>query len=163
MLRNNSVCRGPGQPSPACPLSIGDYDTVEPAEPRSVLGTVFDPPSPACPLHRGSLLAPDGGSHDRSFCRMGRSSLMVHLEVQDQRVHPYVTRLSFKPGPTPTPTVTPRPTPTTLLRHLRHSLPRPVHRRITNCSLPGTKVLLAPRHCRESANSRLRNFIRRVR
>ena len=39
----------PGWPSPACPPTMGDDDTVEPAEPRPVLGTVFDPPSPACP------------------------------------------------------------------------------------------------------------------
>ena len=39
----------PGQPSPACPPTMDDYDAVKPAEPRSVVGTVFDPPSPACP------------------------------------------------------------------------------------------------------------------
>ena len=107
----------PGQPSPACPPNMGDYDTVEPAEPRSVLGTVFDPPSPACPPSgipisagwREPMTGPSAGWDE--------APLMVHpLKYKTSESHPYVTRLSFKPGPTPTPTtVTPSvpPTPTT--------------------------------------------------
>lgn len=109
----------PGTPSPACPPTMGDYDAVEPAEPRSVLGTVFDPPSPACPPTgipfsagwRAPMTGPSAGWDE--------APLMVHpLKYTTSESHPYVTRLSFKPGPTPTPTtVTPSvpPTPTTQL------------------------------------------------
>ena len=109
----------PGQPSPACPPTMGDYDTVEPAEPQSVLGTVFDPPSPACPPSgipfsagwRAPMTGPSAGWDE--------APLMKHsLKYTTSESHPYVTRLSFKPGPTPTPTtVTPSvpPTPTTQL------------------------------------------------
>ena len=109
----------PGTPSPACPPTMGDYDAVEPAEPRSVLGTVFDPPSPACPPTgipfsagwRAPMTGPSAGWNE--------APLMVHpLKYTTSESHPYVTRLSFKPGPTPTPTtVTPSvpPTPATQL------------------------------------------------
>ena len=109
----------PGQPSPACPPTMGGYDAVEPAEPQSVLGTVFDPPSPACPPTgipfsagwRAPMTGPSAGWDE--------APLMVHpLKFKTSEAHPDVTRLSFKPGPTPTPTtVTPSvpPTPTTQL------------------------------------------------
>ena len=108
----------PGWPSPACPPTMGD-DTVEPAEPRPVVGTVFDPPSPACPptippfsaAWRPPMTGPSAGWDE--------APLMKHpLKYTTSESHPYVTRLSFKPGPTPTPTtaapsVPPTPTPTT--------------------------------------------------
>lgn len=109
----------PGQPSPACPPTMDDYDAVKPAEPRSVVGTVFDPPSPACPPTdtpytagwRPPMTGPSAGWDE--------APLMVHpLKYTTSESHPYVTRLSFKPGPTPTPTtVTPSapPTPATQL------------------------------------------------
>ena len=50
----------PGQPSPACPPTMDDYDAVKPAEPRSVVGTVFDPHRPHVPLQT-PLIPPDGG------------------------------------------------------------------------------------------------------
>ena len=110
----------PGWPSPACPPTMGDDDTVEPAVPRSVVGTLFDPPSPACPpsgipLSAGwriSVFGPSAGWDE--------APLMKHpLKYTTSESHPYVTRLSFKPGPTPTPTTVtpsapPRPTPTTV-------------------------------------------------
>jgi len=100
----------PGWPSPACPPTMGDYDAVEPAEPRPVLGTVFDPPAPACPPTstpfsagwRPPMTGPSAGWDE--------APLMKHpLKFTTTEAHPDVTRLSFKPGPTPTPT----PTPTT--------------------------------------------------
>ena len=103
----------PGWPSPACPPTMGDDDTVEPADPRSVVGTLFDPPSPACPpsgipLSAGwriSVFGPSAGWDE--------APLMKHpLKYTTSETHPYVTRLSFKQGPTPTPTPTPAPTPT---------------------------------------------------
>ena len=108
----------PGQPSPACPPTMDDYDAVKPAEPRSVVGTVFDPPAPACPPDtpfsagwRAPMTGPSAGWDE--------APLMVHpLKYTTSESHPYVTRLSFKPGPTPTPTtVTPSvpPTPATQL------------------------------------------------
>ena len=109
----------PGTPSPACPPTMDDYDAVKPAEPRSVVGTVFDPPSPACPPTdtpfsagwRAPMTGPSAGWDE--------APLMVHpLKYTTSESHPYVTRLSFKPGPTPTPTtVTPSvpPTPATQL------------------------------------------------
>ena len=105
----------PGQPSPACPPTMDDYDAVKPAEPRSVVGTVFDPPSPACPPTdtpytagwRPPMTGPSAGWDE--------APLMKHpLKFTTSEAHPEVTRLSFKPGPTPTPTpTTPMPTPTT--------------------------------------------------
>ena len=108
----------PGQPSPACPPTMDDmddYDAVKPAEPRSVVGTVFDPPSPACPPTdtpytagwRPPMTGPSAGWDE--------APLMKHpLKYTTSEAHPDVTRLSFKPGPTPTPTTpTPTPTPTT--------------------------------------------------
>ena len=99
----------PGQPSPACPPTMDDYDPVKPAEPRSVVGTVFDPPSPACPPTdtpysagwRPPMTGPSAGWDE--------APLMKHpLKFTTSEAHPDVTRLSFKPGPTPTPTtVTP--------------------------------------------------------
>ena len=109
----------PGTPSPACPPTMDDYDAVKPAEPRPVPGTVFDPPSPACPPTdtpfsagwRAPMTGPSAGWDE--------APLMVHpLKYTTSESHPYVTRLSFKPGPTPTPTtVTPSvpPTPATQL------------------------------------------------
>ena len=109
----------PGQPSPACPPTMDDYDAVKPAEPRSVVGTVFDPPSPACPPTdtpytagwRPPMTGPSAGWDE--------APLMKHpLKFTTSEAHPDVTRLSFKPGPTPTPTtVTPSapPTPATQL------------------------------------------------
>ena len=109
----------PGWPSPACPPTMGDDDTVEPAEPRPVLGTVFDPPSPACPPSgillsagwRPPAIGPSAGWDEAPLMKH-------HLKYTTSESHPYVTRLSFKPGPTPTPTtVTPSapPTPATQL------------------------------------------------
>ena len=107
----------PGQPSPACPPTMDDYDAVKPAEPRSVVGTVFDPPSPACPPTdtpytagwRPPMTGPSAGWDE--------APLMKHpLKYTTSEAHHDVTRLSFKPGPTPTPTptpTTPTPTPTT--------------------------------------------------
>ena len=109
----------PGTPSPACPPTMGDYDAVEPAEPRSVLGTVFDPPPPACPptdtpFSAGWRLPMTGPS-----AGWDEAPLMKHtLKYTTSEAHPSVTRLSLKPGPTPTPTtVTPSvpPTPATQL------------------------------------------------
>ncbi|WP_204372176.1 hypothetical protein [Sanguibacter keddieii] len=109
----------PGQPSPACPPTMDDYDAVKPAEPRSVVGTVFDPPSPACPPTdtpytagwRPPMTGPSAGWDE--------APLMKHpLKFTTSEAHTEVTRLSFKPGPTPTPTtVTPSapPTPATQL------------------------------------------------
>ena len=105
----------PGWPSPACPPVMGDDDYVERAEPRPVLGTLFDPPSPSCPPKdtpfsagwRPPAFGPSAGWDE--------PPLMKHpLKYTTIESHPYVTRLSFKPGPTPTPTTpTPMPTPTT--------------------------------------------------
>ena len=109
----------PGTPSPACPPTMDDYDAVEPAEPRPVVGTVFDPPAPACPPTdtpfsagwRPPMTGPSAGWDE--------APLMKHtLTFTTSEAHPDVTRLSFKPGPTPTPTtVTPSapPTPATQL------------------------------------------------
>ena len=111
----------PGWPSPACPPTMGDDDTVEPAFPRFVVGTLFDPPPPSCPPSgillsaewRVPMVGPSAGWDE--------APLMVHpLKYTTSESHPYVTRLSFKPGPTPTPTpttVTPSvpPTPATQL------------------------------------------------
>ena len=100
----------PGQPSPACPPTMGDYDTVEPAEPHPVLGTVFDPPSPECPPSdipvsagwRQPMTGPSAGWDE--------APLMEHsLKYTTSESHPYVTRLTFKGDAQPTP---PAPTPT---------------------------------------------------
>ena len=109
----------PGWPSPACPPTMGD-DTVEPAEPRPVVGTVFDPPSPACP----PTIPPFSAAWTRPMtgpsAGWDEAPLMKHpLKYTTSESHPYVTRLSFKPGPTPTPTTVtpsapPTPTPTTV-------------------------------------------------
>lgn len=108
----------PGRPSPACPPTMSD-DTVEPAEPRPVLGTVFDPPSPACPPSDMALSAAWMEPMTGPSAGWDEAPLMVHpLKYTTSESHPYVTRLSFKPGPTPTPTtVTPSapPTPATHL------------------------------------------------
>ena len=109
----------PGWPSPACPPTMGDDDTVEPAYPRFVVGTLFDPPPLSCPPSgillsaewRVPMVGPSAGWDE--------APLMVHpLKYTTSESHPYVTRLSFKPGPTPTPTtLTPSvpPTPATQL------------------------------------------------
>lgn len=105
-----SVIVRPGTPSPACPPTMDDYDVVKPAEPRPVLGTVFDPPTPACPptdtpFSAGWTLPMTGPS-----AGWDEAPLMKHpLKFTTSEAHPDVTRLSIKPGPTPTPT----PTPTT--------------------------------------------------
>ena len=108
----------PGRPSPACPPTMSDA-TVEPAEPRPVLGTVFDPPSPACPPSDMALSAAWMEPMTGPSAGWDEAPLMVHpLKYTTSESHPYVTRLSFKPGPTPTPTtVTPSapPTPATHL------------------------------------------------
>lgn len=109
----------PGWPSPACPPTMGDDDTVEPAEPRPVLGTIFDPPSPACPPSDMPLSAGWRPPAIGPSVGWDEPPLMVHpLKYTTSEAHPYVTRLSFKPGPTPTPTtVSPSapPTPATQL------------------------------------------------
>ena len=100
----------PGHPSPACPPTMGDYDTVEPAEPRPVLGTVFDPPSPECPPSDTPVSA--GWTFPMTGPSAGwdEAPLMVHpLKYTTSESHPYVTRLTFKGDPQPTP---PAPTPT---------------------------------------------------
>ena len=103
----------PGQPSPACPPTMGDYDAVELAEPRTVLGTVFDPPAPACPPTdtpfsagwRPPMTGPSAGWDE--------APLMKHsLTYTTSEARHDVTRLSLKPGPTPTPTTTPSVPPT---------------------------------------------------
>ena len=109
----------PGQPSPACPPTYGDYDAIKPAEPRSVVGTVFDPPSPACPPTDTPYTAGWRPPMTGPSVGWDEAPLMVHpLKFTTSEAHPDVTRLSFKPGPTPTPTtVTPSapPTPATQL------------------------------------------------
>ena len=112
----------PGQPSPACPPTMDDYDdydAVKPAEPRSVVGTVFDPPSPACPPTDTPYTAGWRPPMTGPSVGWDEAPLMVHpLKFTTSEAHPDVTRLSFKPGPTPTPTtVTPSapPTPATQL------------------------------------------------
>ena len=109
----------PGQPSPACPPTMDDYDAVKPADPRPVVGTVFDPPTPACPptdTPYSSVWIPPMTGPSAGW---DEAPLMKHpLNHTTSESHPYVTRLSFKPGPTPTPTtVTPTapPTPATQL------------------------------------------------
>ena len=109
----------PGWPSPACPPTTGDDDTVKPAYPRFVVGTLFDPPPPSCPPSgvllsaewRVPMIGPSAGWDE--------APLMKHpLKFTTSEAHHDVTRLSFKPGPTPTPTtVTPSapPTPATQL------------------------------------------------
>ena len=109
----------PGRPSPACPPTMGD-DTVEPAEPRPVVGTVFDPPSPACPPTIPPFSAAWTFPMTGPSAGWDEAPLMKHpLKYTTSESHPYVTRLSFKPGPTPTPTTVtpsapPTPTPTTV-------------------------------------------------
>ena len=109
----------PGQPSPACPPTMDDYDAVKPAEPRSVVGTVFDPPSPACPPTDTPYTAGWRPPMTGPSVGWDEAPLMKHpLKFTTSEAHPDVTRLSFKPGPTPTPTtVTPSapPTPATQL------------------------------------------------
>ena len=121
----------PGQPSPACPPTMDDYDdydAVKPAEPRSVVGTVFDPPSPACPPTdtpytagwRPPMTGPSAGWDEAPLMKhpLKFTTSKHPLKFTTSEAHPYVTRLSFKPGPTPTPTtVTPSapPTPATQL------------------------------------------------
>ncbi len=109
----------PGWPSPACPPTMGNYDAVEPAEPRPVLGTVFDPPSPACPPTDTAFSAGWRRPMTGPSAGWDEAPLMKHtLTYTTSETHPNVTRLSIKPGPTPTPTtVTPSvpPTPATQL------------------------------------------------
>ena len=128
----------PGWPSPACPPVMGDDDYVERAEPRPVLGTLFDPPSPACPPKdtpfsagwRPPAFGPSAGWDE--------PPLMKHpLKYTTSESHPYVTRLSFKPGPTPTPT-TPTPTRPT------HSVPpTPATQLAKTGALTGDVLVLA--------------------
>lgn len=136
----------PGQPSPACPPTMGDYDAVEPAEPRPVLGTVFDPPSPACPPKdtpfsagwRPPMTGPSAGWDE--------APLMKHpLKYTTSEAHHDVTRLSFKPGPTPTPTpTTPTPTPTpTPTRSTPSVPPTPATQLAKTGALTGDVLVLA--------------------
>lgn len=108
----------PGTPSPACPPTMGGYDQLKPAEPLPVQGTVFDPPAPECPpttAYSAAWTFPMTGPS----AGWAEAPLMEHsLKYTSSESHLFVTRLSFKPGPTPTPTtVTPSvpPTPATQL------------------------------------------------
>ena len=136
----------PGWPSPACPPTMGDDDTVEPAEPRPVLGTLFDPPSPACPPSdmllsagwRPPAIGPSAGWDEAPLMKH-------HLKYTTSESHPYVTRLSFKPGPTPTPTTVtpsapPTPTPTTVTPS---APPTPATQLAKTGALTGDVLLLA--------------------
>ena len=135
----------PGWPSPACPPTMGDDDTVEPAVPRSVVGTLFDPPSPACPpsgipLSAGwriSVFGPSAGWDE--------APLMKHpLKYTTSESHPYVTRLSFKPGPTPTPTtVTPSAPPTPATQPAKTGAPTPATQLAKTGALTGEVLILA--------------------
>ena len=139
----------PGWPSPACPPTMGDDDTVEPAVPRSVVGTLFDPPSPACPpsgipLSAGwriSVFGPSAGWDE--------APLMKHpLKYTTSESHPYVTRLSFKPGPTPTPTptpttVTPSVPPTPATQPAKTGAPTPATQLAKTGALTGEVLILA--------------------
>ena len=135
----------PGWPSPACPPTMGDDDTVEPAEPRPVLGTVFDPPSPACPPSdmrlsagwRPPAIGPSAGWDE--------APLMKHpLKYTTSESHPYVTRLSFKPGPTPTPTtVTPSAPPTPATQVAKTGAPTPATQLAKTGAFTGDVLILA--------------------
>ena len=135
----------PGWPSPACPPTMGDDDTVEPAEPRPVLGTVFDPPSPACPPSdillsagwRPPAIGPSAGWDE--------APLMKHpLKYTTSESHPYVTRLSFKPGPTPTPTtVTPSAPPTPATTTVTPSAPPTPATQVAKTGAPTPATQLA--------------------
>ena len=139
----------PGWPSPACPPTMGDDDTVEPAVPRSVVGTLFDPPSPACPpsgipLSAGwriSVFGPSAGWDE--------APLMKHpLKYTTSESHPYVTRLSFKPGPPPTPTptpttVTPSAPPTPATQPAKTGAPTPATQLAKTGALTGEVLILA--------------------
>ena len=127
----------PGWPSPACPPTMGDDDRVEPADPRSVVGTLFDPPQPACPPSgiplsagwRVPMMGPSAGWDE--------APLMKHpLKYTTSETHPYVTRLSFKQGPTPTPT----PTPTTVTPSVP---PTPATQLAKTGALTGEVLILA--------------------
>lgn len=127
----------PGWPSPACPPTMGDDDTVEPAEPRPVLGTIFDPPSPACPPSDMPLSAGWRPPAIGPSVGWDEPPLMVHpLTYTTSEAHPYVTRLSFKPGPTPTPT----PTPTTVTPSVP---PTPATQLAKTGALTGEVLILA--------------------
>ena len=141
-----SVIVRPGTPSPACPPTMDDYDAVKPAEPRPVVGTVFDPPTPACPptdtpFSAGWTLPMTGPS-----AGWDEAPLMKHpLKYTTSESHPYVTRLSFKPGPTPTPTTVtpsapPTPTPTTVTPS---APPTPATQLAKTGALTGEVLLLA--------------------
>ena len=135
----------PGWPSPACPPTMGGDDTVEPAEARPLLGTVFDPPSPACPpsgipLSAGWRLPAIGPS-----AGWDKAPLMVHpLKYTTSESHPYVTRLSFKPGPTPTPTtVSPSASPTPATQLAKTGAPTPATQLAKTGALTGEVLILA--------------------
>mgnify|MGYP001745318951 FL=1 len=135
----------PGWPSPACPPTMGDDDTVEPAEPRPVLGTLFDPPSPACPPSdmrlsagwRPPAIGPSAGWDEAPLMKH-------HLKYTTSESHPYVTRLSFKPGPTPTPTtVTPSAPPTPATQVAKTGAPTPATQLAKTGAFTGDVLILA--------------------
>lgn len=127
----------PGQPSPACPPTYGDYGAVKPAEPRSVVGTVFDPPSPACPPTDTPYTAGWRPPMTGPSVGWDEAPLMKHpLKYTTSEAHPDVTRLSFKPGPTPTPT----PTPTTVTPSVP---PTPAAQLAKTGALTGEALILA--------------------
>ena len=67
--------------------------------------------------------------------------LMKHpLKYTTSETHPYVTRLSFKQGPTPTPTRTPTPTPTTVTPSVP---PTPATQLAKTGALTGEVLILA--------------------
>ena len=139
----------PGWPSPACPPTMGDDDTVEPAYPRFVVGSLFDPPPPSCPPSgillsaewRVPMVGPSAG--------WDKAPLMVHpLKYTTSESHPYVTRLSFKPGPTPTPTptpttVTPSAPPTPATQPAKTGAPTPATQLAKTGALTGEVLILA--------------------
>ena len=71
--------------------------------------------------------------------------LMKHpLKYTTSESHPYVTRLSFKPGPTPTPTtVTPSAPPTPATQPAKTGAPTPATQLAKTGALTGEVLILA--------------------